>query len=99
MIHTFLDRNQITNIISRLDIGEPKRSILSDFSNLDGSERAILCNFLDTVHNKSTLILGSKTEPYCTEAEMLTDLNYLWEDLSEKEKQFYEENSERVNAC
>lgn len=68
---------------------------LEEVHNLTGVSKAyIKRNFSVHFPDEPVKILGSKTETYYTEEELLKEITYSYEDLSDSEKEIYNNRCE-----
>lgn len=64
---------------------------LDEIHDLTGVSRAyIKRNFGKYFPEEPMKVLGSRTEPYFTEDELLKNVNYCYNDLSDSEKEIYD---------
>ena len=93
LILTFLTEEQINEINNKVFNKKATYEITACLEGLTRSQKAIVNEHIRKLkYPKSTGILGSKSEPYNSEKQMIKGTpNYTWDELPSNDKQFYEE--------
>jgi hypothetical protein len=100
LLLTFLTEEQIYDVNKRSRSDERTYSITTSFDDLTKPQKAVLNQYVrDLKYPKPTTgRLGSKTEVYNTEEEMLSKgPEYSFDDLSVKERAFYDKYEKEKN--
>jgi len=93
LILKFLTREQVNEINNRIHRKEATYQITNSLKGLNRQQKAIVNQHIRDIKYPRTSrgMLGSKTEPYQTEEQMLNAPKYSWEELPDNEKQFHAE--------
>ena len=88
----FLTEEQLQEIRARANTTEHTYNITTSYGNLNKPQKAILNQYVRDVKypHKRESILGSKTEEYSTEEQMLNKPKYSFNELTPRELAFYE---------